>query len=62
MKKLILSFASLCLILYVYSCREPNKEKAEDALEEVEGAMDKGTDELMEEVEETTSTSMDESG
>ncbi|QNJ97882.1 hypothetical protein [Constantimarinum furrinae] len=35
MKKLVLSFASLCLVLSIYSCRETKEEKVEVEVEEM---------------------------
>lgn len=43
MKKLFLTFASLCLVVSVYSCRETDK-KAEDAADSVEEVMEDAGD------------------
>ena len=52
MKKLILAFASLCLVLSVYSCRETNKEKEEDAVEETMEEVNVEVEKTMDEAEE----------
>ena len=43
MKKLFLTFASVCLIASVYSCRETEK-KADEAVDGMEEVMDDATD------------------
>ncbi|RMA57597.1 hypothetical protein [Ulvibacter antarcticus] len=57
MKKLILSLASLCLVLSIYSCRETTEEKAADALEnaveDTQSNLEKAGDAIEEAVEDT---------
>lgn len=55
MKKVILSFAALCLIVSVSSCRETEK-KADEATESVEAVMDDTMEATEEVIEETTDT------
>lgn len=57
MKKLILSFASLCLVLSVYSCRE-TENKADDAATEAEQVMEE-TPEVIEEATEAVEEATD---
>lgn len=47
MKKIILTFAAVCLIALTYSCRETEK-KADDAADAVEEAMDDASEKLEE--------------
>jgi DNA-directed RNA polymerase subunit L len=50
MKKLVLTFASLCLVVSIYSCRETKEEKIEVQVEE---SMDDAADAVEEAVEDT---------
>lgn len=52
MKKLILTFASLCLIFSIYSCRETTEEKAEDAMEEAAQDVETNVEEAGDAIEE----------
>ena len=52
MKKLFISFAALCLVASVYSCRETEK-KAEDAMDATEEAVEEAMDATEDAMEET---------
>ncbi|AXT53049.1 MULTISPECIES: hypothetical protein [unclassified Aquimarina] len=56
MKKIIISFAALCLIVASTSCREKKStgEKIEDAVEEVGDAVEDGAEEVKDAVEDVT--------
>jgi phosphate uptake regulator len=58
MKKLILTFASLCLVLSIYSCRETKEEKVEVEVEEM--ADDAG--DAMEEAGDAIEDAVDDTG
>ena len=55
MKKLFISFAALCLVASVYSCRETEKKADEmgDSIEETMEEVEEKTEEAMEDMEET---------
>ncbi len=56
MKKIVISFATLCLIIAVTSCREQKStgEKVEDAVEEMGDAVEDGAEEIEDAVEDAT--------